>query len=676
MRGRRSVTSADAEQPGLTTWDALVGQARLALVGGCAVLMCLTIVDSRVLAPDIGLIAVLGLRIGLALAGLAIGWTTCGAPAPGRLRRQLLWWQAGLVLQHVATVWLWPMGLASHVAALATLLLVYFLFPSTPRRSLALGLSLTALHLLPLMWDFVAPPAEILLAGLAANAVGYAARLREREWRALAGAIDAAEGRMAAAIAERDRERALLDAIRQTHRTELMALLRALPTPLIVLDQGGGEIGRSAGAADLLSDIPADMVAALLGALPQAGTVERVVTPPAGHARTLVATVNGVSLGGRALRLVALAEATRLRSTESALAEARRAAELTVSRDRRDQAELAHDLRTPLNGIFGFTQLLQDTPLSDGQRDHVARIMASAEDMLRAIDVHLGVAPQEAPPPATRPAQGLSVLLVEDDEVSGLLARTLLERDGHSVTLATNGRDAVAQAAKGGFDVVLMDIRLPVFGGPAATRRIRALRDKAAAAVPIVAMTANVLPSQMERYRAAGMQAAVAKPVDRDRLRAVLAEVMAGRAGALAEAGFPAAAPPPAVPAEPAALDRSVLDGHLAVLGPQRLAHVVESFLRAAPATLSAIRDAMADHDLTALAKAAHKLGSGALTVGLAPLGALCRETERLAVAGDDGAALDRAAALERAFAPAVAALEAYLRDRAPGRQTTSAPSL
>ncbi len=679
---RSAVTYPSSSLPGTTTWDALVGQTRLALSAGCAVVMCFTVVDSRVLGADAGLLLLLALRLGLVIAALVIGWSTLGPPAPERLRFRLTLWQAGLVLQHVATAWLWPVELASHVAALSILLLVYLLFPSTPRQSLALGLALTAIHLMPQFGNGAWPQMEVLLAGLAANATGYAARVRELQWRALAAAIDAAEARTAAALVERDRLATDLDQTREGRRAELAALLRGLPTPMVVLEADGRETGRSAGADDILSGLPAEAVGRWLRDLPAMGTVEQVLTPAAGPSRTLVARIATVTVGDRPLRMVALAEATRLRSTESALAEARRAVELTERRGVADQAELAHELRTPLNGIFGFVQILDDTPLTPDQRDHVRRIMASAEDMLRAIDAHLGVRPSSGSATPAQAKQALSVLLVEDDEVSALLARTLLERDGHRVTLATNGRDAVAAAAKGGFDIILMDIRLPGFGGPAATRRIRALPDPVAAAVPIVAMTANVLPSQTARYKAAGMQTALAKPVDRDRLRAVLAEVVGKRAEPPPEqTGTPASTG--AGTARPDLLDRPTLDGHLGVLGPGRLAHVIESFLRAAPATLATVREAMADRDLNALAKSAHKLGSGALTVGLRPLGALCRETERLAEAGDDAGAIAGARDLDATFGPSVEALQHYLRtlvstgaDGPAMLQPTSTPSL
>jgi len=270
------------------------------------------------------------------------------------------------------------------------------------------------------------------------------------------------------------------------------------------------------------------------------------------------------------------------------------------------------------------------------------------------------------PPRRERPPGTLSVLLVEDDDVSRLLVRTLLERDGHEVTEAHDGEEAVDYAAEGGFDLVLMDIRLPGMGGVAATRRIRELPDAAAAAVPVVAMTAALDADRVDRYRAAGMAYAVPKPVERDRLRALLAEISGAPAPA-ADAGAPA------VPGDSGGLmDRGVLDGHLRLLGSVRVAGIADSFLAAAPETVARIREAAEAGDLHALARSAHKLGSGALTVGLPRLSELAYAVERHGDAGEGDAALDRARDLLECFGRSAEALSAY---RAALPQVMSTPS-
>jgi PAS domain S-box-containing protein len=106
---------------------------------------------------------------------------------------------------------------------------------------------------------------------------------------------------------------------------------------------------------------------------------------------------------------------------------------------------------------------------------------------------------------------GLHVLLVEDNATNRLIASRMLEALGARVTTADDGVQGVA-AARAGFDLILMDIQMPVMDGIEATQRIRALPAPAGSA-PILAMTANALAHQQASYLAAGMDGAIAKPL-------------------------------------------------------------------------------------------------------------------------------------------------------------------
>ena len=119
----------------------------------------------------------------------------------------------------------------------------------------------------------------------------------------------------------------------------------------------------------------------------------------------------------------------------------------------------------------------------------------------------------------------LAVLLAEDHPVNQMVTREMLESGGHRVTLAGDGAEAVERAAAGGFDLILMDMQMPTVDGLEATRRIRAL-PAPAGAVPIIALTANALPGDAARCRAAGMNGHLAKPVRRQALDAAMAEVL------------------------------------------------------------------------------------------------------------------------------------------------------
>jgi signal transduction histidine kinase/sensor domain CHASE-containing protein/ActR/RegA family two-component response regulator len=144
-----------------------------------------------------------------------------------------------------------------------------------------------------------------------------------------------------------------------------------------------------------------------------------------------------------------------------------------------------------------------------------------------------GVPPAEAVPAreAAAPVEPRSVLLVEDNPTNQMIVRAMLERDGHAVTSVDNGREALALVAPGRFDLVLMDVQMPLMDGPTTTRAIRALGPWAAA-LPIVALTANAMAGDRERYLALGMDDYLSKPVDPRALAAVVTRATAGRSAA------------------------------------------------------------------------------------------------------------------------------------------------
>jgi len=135
-------------------------------------------------------------------------------------------------------------------------------------------------------------------------------------------------------------------------------------------------------------------------------------------------------------------------------------------------------------------------------------------------------APQQAgTAQAAGTVQGAKVLLVEDNDLNMEIAQFLLESEGAEVTQAWNGREAVelfAASAPGSYDVILMDIMMPVMGGLEAARVIRAMKRPDAATVPIFAMTANAFQDDIQRSRAAGMNEHLTKPLDARELMAAI----------------------------------------------------------------------------------------------------------------------------------------------------------
>ena len=124
---------------------------------------------------------------------------------------------------------------------------------------------------------------------------------------------------------------------------------------------------------------------------------------------------------------------------------------------------------------------------------------------------------------------GKKLLVVEDNELNLEIASTILQEAGFEVDTAENGQIAlekVENAPADRYDLILMDIQMPVMDGYEATRRIRALSDKEKASVPIVAMTANAFEDDRKNALNAGMNGHIAKPLDLPKLFRVLSELM------------------------------------------------------------------------------------------------------------------------------------------------------
>jgi PAS domain S-box-containing protein len=122
---------------------------------------------------------------------------------------------------------------------------------------------------------------------------------------------------------------------------------------------------------------------------------------------------------------------------------------------------------------------------------------------------------------APEPARTLQVLLVEDHPINQMLATTLLKKWGHSVVLAKNGQEAVNLFGTQDWDIVLMDMQMPVMGGLEATRLIRAA-ERLGRHTPILAMTANAMEADRQACMAAGMDDHLAKPFNAQSLQALL----------------------------------------------------------------------------------------------------------------------------------------------------------
>ncbi|WP_029086970.1 response regulator [Brevundimonas aveniformis] len=223
--------------------------------------------------------------------------------------------------------------------------------------------------------------------------------------------------------------------------------------------------------------------------------------------------------GGDAL-LWASQDVTAQIEAELSLAQTAERAENAEARERR-LTELSHEMRTPLNTILGFAEILGRSAECPEQADRLERILASGrrlDDLVSGMLADDGTIPVDAPPRAeaeielhATPAP-LRILYADDHENNRMVVTAMLAAMGWECDTVNDGAEAVERVQNGEYDLVLMDIQMPNMDGVDATRAIRSMGGLAAQ-VPIIALTANTLETQLRRYRAAGMQDCLSKPV-------------------------------------------------------------------------------------------------------------------------------------------------------------------
>jgi TMAO reductase system sensor TorS len=233
--------------------------------------------------------------------------------------------------------------------------------------------------------------------------------------------------------------------------------------------------------------------------------------------------------------------------------------------------------------------------------------------------------PRPEPGPAAQSARSLRILLAEDNPLNQEVAVGLLTRQGHEVEIAADGREAVEAVRRRPFDVVLMDVHMPELDGLAATREIRALGGERGR-IPILALSASVLPSETEQCHAAGMDAHLPKPID----PSALAEALALHAGARqpGSAGLGASAGE--------VLDHEHLEALLEALGRGRVAALVEGLPGDAGPHRDRLAAASTSGDLEETRRAAHALKGIAANLGLRALAGLTAAIEEACAEGQD----------------------------------------
>ena len=297
---------------------------------------------------------------------------------------------------------------------------------------------------------------------------------------------------------------------------------------------------------------------------------------------------------------------------------------------------LPEDIRR-LNGRYD--KILQKATTNLGQ------LVAEVTQLLGTI---------HAPPdtrPAAEPARTATILFAEDNPTNQLLVRTILERKGYRVIAVEDGRQALDTLRRHAIDLVLMDIQMPVMDGLEATRRIREMEGLGE--VPIIALTAHAMKGDEERCLAAGCNAYTSKPVDPDKLVALIAQHLRPPRGVGNLPGTPA----PSEAESPHSLGEEVganlvfaqegriRDSALQRLegrGRQKVPDPFSSHTRLYGELLAALEQAVADlekalhvNDVTTMARVGEQLGRLSTEAGVAELNHLAQDIEDAASQGD-----------------------------------------
>ncbi len=233
-----------------------------------------------------------------------------------------------------------------------------------------------------------------------------------------------------------------------------------------------------------------------------------------------------------------------------------------------------------------------------------------------------------ARPTAPAKHRDLRVLIAEDNPVNQQVASTMLRRRGHTVEIVNNGQEAVEILRREKFDVVLMDLQMPILDGLGATAAIRA--DETGKRTPIVALTANAATGERERCLSAGMDDYLSKPFRATDLITVVENVAAPEEQRVSRAMR-------AVADEKLDVDVEGLRAELRDAGAEdALGAVLSVYVSDAPGRMEAINDAVASGDMHRIDRAAHAYKSSSGTIRATELARYLQQMESTAKAGGD----------------------------------------
>lgn len=270
------------------------------------------------------------------------------------------------------------------------------------------------------------------------------------------------------------------------------------------------------------------------------------------------------------------------------------------------------------------------------------KLRAALTNALQHTEPENGTEPLPQGKARTTPAaQPLQVLLVEDNDINRELAHIILEQNGHQVTLATNGIEALEILCDKRFDVILMDVQMPGMDGLTASRLIRQSEsgevatdeesptvirlatELAGTRTPIIAMTAYAMGKDRADCLAAGMDLYVSKPFQVEKLQAAIGQVTAGRPPLPSSDNSPPTdrtePPSPAGPTT-TVVSRAAVEEHITrsyTLKPEKVAHILRSLETSLGKYLSQAEEAVDQGNTVELHRAAHSIKGILLNLGL-----------------------------------------------------------
>jgi CheY-like chemotaxis protein/HPt (histidine-containing phosphotransfer) domain-containing protein len=250
----------------------------------------------------------------------------------------------------------------------------------------------------------------------------------------------------------------------------------------------------------------------------------------------------------------------------------------------------------------------------------------------------------------------LSILLVEDNAVNQKLGTRMLEKMGHTVTLALNGQVAVDAVRMQRFDLILMDIQMPVLSGLDATRAIRAW-EQGRPHTPIIAMTAHAMAGDAEKFLGAGMDGYVSKPIDVGILRAEIDRLTQSKSEAERENMKDQVNPATVASVNlPELLARVDNDREL-------LCDLISIFKEEFPGHLKSLRDAVVRGDSAEIVSISHTLKGMLSNLAVSKAAAAAARLEQLGRTGETVSLLDALAAFEREVQGLLPEMENYMAE-------------